>query len=119
MRVNVGRLDRFVTEAQRDRGAVDAVLKQLHRRRVTQHMRCDAILPRRGAGDPCHGQMLGNHIGQCVVAERAALLEQSGELEQAERREFYRIIDEQARRMRGLIGDLLDRSVDRPPASTH
>ena len=39
MQVNVGRLDRFVTEAQRDRGAVDAVLKQLHRRRVTQFFR--------------------------------------------------------------------------------
>ena len=63
--------------------------------------------------------MLGDHIGRCVVAERAALLEQSGGLEQAERREFYRIIDEKARRMRGVIGDLLDRSVDRPPTSTH
>ena len=119
MRVNVGRLDRFVTEAQRDRGAVDAVLKQLHHRRVTELMRYDAILSQRRAGDPCHGQMLGDHVGQCVVAERAALLEQSGGLEQAEWRKFYRIIDEQARHMRGLIGDLLDRSVDRPPASTH
>ena len=118
MQENAGRRDRLVTEPQRDPGAVDAVLKQLRRRRVTQHMRCDAILSQRRAGDPCHGQMLGDHVGQCVVAEPPALLEQSGGLEQAERREFYCIIDEQARRMRGLIGDLLDRSVDRPPAST-
>ena len=54
-----------------------------------------------------------------ILGSTATLLEQSGAFEPAERREFYRIVDEQARRMRGLIGDLLDRSVDRPPVSVH
>ena len=54
-----------------------------------------------------------------ILGSTATLLEQSGAFEPAERREFYRIVDEQARRTRGLIGDLLDRSVDRPPVSVH
>lgn len=54
-----------------------------------------------------------------ILGSTTTLLEQSGGLEPAERREFYRIADEQARRMRGLIGGLTDRSVDRPPASAH
>ena len=43
-----------------------------------------------------------------ILGSTGMLLEQSWELDPAERREFYRIIDEQARHMRGLIGDLLD-----------
>ena len=54
-----------------------------------------------------------------ILGPTATLLEQSGGLDPAEWREFYRIIDERARRMRGLIGDLPDRSVDRSPASAH
>ena len=43
-----------------------------------------------------------------ILGSTGLLLEPSGQLDPAERREFYRIIDEQARHMRGLIGDLLD-----------
>ena len=72
MQVNLGRLDRFVTEPQCGHGAVDAVLQQFHRHRVSEHMRCHAFLPQRRAGGPRHGQTLGHHLGQPVVAERAA-----------------------------------------------
>ena len=54
-----------------------------------------------------------------ILGPTATLLEQSGGLEPAERRDSYRILDERARRMRGLIGELPDRSVDRSPASAH
>ena len=43
-----------------------------------------------------------------ILGSTGMLLEQSAQLDPAERREFYRIIDEQARHMHGLIGDLLD-----------
>ena len=43
-----------------------------------------------------------------IKGSAATLLESSPELDPAERREFYRIIHEQADHMRGLIGDLLD-----------
>ncbi len=43
-----------------------------------------------------------------ILGSTGMLLEQSTQLDPAERREFYRIIDEQARHMHGLIGDLLD-----------
>ena len=43
-----------------------------------------------------------------IMGSTGMLLEQAERLDPAERREFYRIIDEQARHMRGLIGDLLD-----------
>ena len=43
-----------------------------------------------------------------IMGSTAMLLEQAERLDPAERREFYRIIDEQARHMRGLVGDLLD-----------
>ena len=43
-----------------------------------------------------------------IKGSAATLLEEGAELEPAEMREFHRIIVEQARHMRGLIGDLLD-----------
>ncbi|MCY4431353.1 MAG: GAF domain-containing protein, partial [Rhodospirillales bacterium] len=43
-----------------------------------------------------------------IKGSASTLLEESAELDPAERREFYRIIHEQAGQMRGLIGDLLD-----------
>ena len=43
-----------------------------------------------------------------IKGSASTLLEESGELDPAERHEFYRIIHEQAGHMRGLIGDLLD-----------
>ncbi len=43
-----------------------------------------------------------------IRGSAATLLEESAELDPAERHEFYRIIHEQAAHMRGLIGDLLD-----------
>ena len=43
-----------------------------------------------------------------IKGSAATLLESSPKLDPAERREFYRIIHEQADHMRGLIGDLLD-----------
>ena len=43
-----------------------------------------------------------------IKGSAATLLESSPELDPAERREFYRIIHDQADHMRGLIGDLLD-----------
>ena len=43
-----------------------------------------------------------------IKGSAATLLEDSAELDPAERHEFYRIIAEQANHMRGLIGDLLD-----------
>ena len=43
-----------------------------------------------------------------VKGSAATLLEDSADLDPAERHEFYRIIQEQANHMRGLIGDLLD-----------
>ena len=43
-----------------------------------------------------------------ILGSSATLLEPSAALDPAERREFCRVIDEQARRMRGLLGDLLD-----------
>ena len=43
-----------------------------------------------------------------IVGSASTLLEESAELDPAERHEFYRIIHEQAGHMRGLIGDLLD-----------
>ena len=43
-----------------------------------------------------------------IKGSAATLLEDSTAFDPAERREFYRIIEEQANHMRGLIGDLLD-----------
>ena len=43
-----------------------------------------------------------------IKGSAATLLEDSAAFDPAERHEFYRIIDEQANHMRGLIGDLLD-----------
>ena len=43
-----------------------------------------------------------------IKGSASTLLEESAELDPAERHEFYRIIHEQASHMRGLIGDLLD-----------
>ena len=43
-----------------------------------------------------------------IKGSAATLLEDSAELDPAERHEFHRIIQEQANHMRGLIGDLLD-----------
>ena len=43
-----------------------------------------------------------------ILGSAVVLLEDSAELDPAERHEFYRIIREQAAHMRGLIGDLLD-----------
>ena len=43
-----------------------------------------------------------------IKGSASTLLEESAELDPAERHEFYRIIHEQAGHMRGLIGDLLD-----------
>ena len=43
-----------------------------------------------------------------IKGSAATLLEEAAELDPAEMREFHRIIAEQARHMRGLIGDLLD-----------
>ena len=43
-----------------------------------------------------------------IKGSASTLLEESAELDPAERHEFYRIIHEQAAHMRGLIGDLLD-----------
>ncbi len=43
-----------------------------------------------------------------IMGSTSMLLEQPGQLDPAELREFYRIIDDQARHMRGLVGDLLD-----------
>ena len=43
-----------------------------------------------------------------ILGSVVTLLEDGIELDPAERREFYRIIREQAGQMRGLIGDLLD-----------
>jgi len=43
-----------------------------------------------------------------IKGSAATLLEDSAGLDPAERREFHRIIQEQADHMRGLIGDLLD-----------
>ena len=43
-----------------------------------------------------------------IMGSVAAVLDDSQALDPAELREFLRVIDEQARHMRGLIGDLLD-----------
>ena len=43
-----------------------------------------------------------------IKGAAVTLLEEGGALETAERHEFFRIIDEQADRMRGLLSDLLD-----------
>ncbi|MDE0387642.1 MAG: ATP-binding protein, partial [Rhodospirillales bacterium] len=43
-----------------------------------------------------------------IVGSAVTLLDQSAELDPAERHEFYRIIHDQAAHMRSLIGDLLD-----------
>ena len=43
-----------------------------------------------------------------IKGSAATLLEESADLDEAEMREFHRIIDEQAGHMRGLIGALLD-----------
>ncbi|MCY4025520.1 MAG: response regulator [Acidobacteria bacterium] len=43
-----------------------------------------------------------------IKGSTARLLDEPGELDRAEMREFHRIIDEQAEHMYGLIGDLLD-----------
>ena len=43
-----------------------------------------------------------------IMGSAAILLDQSAELDPAERHEFYRIIHDQAAHMRSLIGDLLD-----------
>ena len=43
-----------------------------------------------------------------IKGSAATLLEDSAAFDPAERHEFYRIIEEQANHMRGLIGDLLD-----------
>ena len=43
-----------------------------------------------------------------IMGSAVTLLDQAAELDPAERHEFYRIIQEQAGHMRGLIGDLLD-----------
>ena len=48
-----------------------------------------------------------------IKGSAVTLLEEGAELEPAEMREFHRIIVEQARHMRGLIGDLLEHQAHR------
>ena len=43
-----------------------------------------------------------------IIGSTTTLLRPSPRLDPAEMREFFRIIDEQAHHMRGLINDLLD-----------
>ena len=55
--------------------------------------------------------LVGHELREPLTAIKgsaATLLEDAGELDPAEMREFHRIIVEQARHMRGLISDLLD-----------
>ena len=55
--------------------------------------------------------LVGHELREPLAAIKGSavtLLEEGADLEPAEMREFHRIIVEQARHMRGLIGDLLD-----------
>ena len=55
--------------------------------------------------------LVGHELREPLTAVQGSadtLLEEGARLERAEMREFHRIIAEQARHMRGLIGDLLD-----------
>ena len=63
--MNVGGLDRLVTEPQRDHGAVDTVLQQLHHRSVTQHMLRDTTvaLQRKVRQDLARGFVNGQAAG--------------------------------------------------------
>ena len=50
-----------MAESQRDNGTVDAVLQQVHRRGVTQHVRRHTFLLQQGACCLCHRQMRAVH----------------------------------------------------------
>ena len=74
MQVDVGRLDRLVTEPQRDDGAIDAVSKELHGSSVAKDMRTDALALQRRTLRGRDGRVLGEQLLQRITAEGTASL---------------------------------------------
>ena len=68
-RLVLGLLCRTVHNRKRDHGTVDTVLQQVHGRGVTQHEGRDPFFLQLGTSGPGNGQMLGQDVGQPVVAE--------------------------------------------------
>ena len=69
MDVHLRAFDRLMAQPERNHGAVHAVLEQLHRSAVTQHMRCYALALERRAGDGSHLHMLANDAFDRIAAE--------------------------------------------------
>ena len=63
-----------MAEPQCDHRTVDAAVKKLHGARMAKRMDSDTFLGQGGALGSCGGQMLGQYVGEAVMAERAVTL---------------------------------------------
>lgn len=70
--VDLGRFDGFVAESERDHGAVDAGVQQVHRRGVSPGVRRDCIGVQREAAAAGGVGVLGDEKRDRVAAERSA-----------------------------------------------
>ena len=70
--IDLGRLDRFVPEPDRDKGSVDPGLEEFHRGSVPKDVRSDSLLGQRPAGLLGLGDMPGNQPLDSVGAEASA-----------------------------------------------
>ena len=72
MDVDVGRVDLFVSEPQRDDRGVDAGVQQSHGSGVAQRVRGDVLLSERGTGGRGGGHVRREPLCERVSAERTA-----------------------------------------------
>ena len=72
LQINGRRLDELVAQPERDHGTVDAVVKQVHRQRVPQHVGRHVFTGQRGAVTTGDCKVLGEQILQAVTAQRPA-----------------------------------------------
>jgi hypothetical protein len=70
--VDLGCLDRFVTQPECDERSIYSRLEQLHSGGVSKHMWCNPLLRQRGTVFPCHGRVFGDEILDGVGTQRAA-----------------------------------------------
>ena len=69
MQINGRRLDGLVAQPKRDHGTVDAMVKQVHRQRVPQHVGRHVFTGQRGAVTTGDCKVLVEQILQAVMAQ--------------------------------------------------
>lgn len=72
MDIDVGRVDAFVSEPQRDDGGVDPGVQQSHGGGMAQRVRGDVLLLKRGTGGRGGGYVCREPLGERVSTERTA-----------------------------------------------